>query len=163
MSSDFSEVTEGKEVNVDLLENSANNSDNGQFNRIFPINGHGRNVASSLPVSRSHTADDSNSSPPSNLGVAMGNREHSFFKSNSDRSLFLRDLPFHFRDEHLREFIVSLMGGKENTVELCRVKYSAKHGKTLQVGFVMMRTPEESIEIHNVLTANPRCCGRDLR
>ncbi len=163
MSSGFSEETEGQEQIAGLLDNSAQNSDDGQLNRVPRLNGHGRNVGSSHPMSRSHTADDSISSPPSNLGVAMGNREHSFFKSNSDRSLFLRDLPFHFRDEHLREFIVSLVAGQENAVELCRVKYSAKHGKTLQVGFVMMRTPEESIQIHNILTANPRCCGRDLR
>jgi hypothetical protein len=76
--------------------------------------------------------------------------------------LFLRNLPFHFRDEHLRQLIVSLVDEGENAVELCRVKYSLNQGKTLQVGIVMLRTEEAAKQVLERISASPRCCGRDI-
>lgn len=100
---------------------------------------------------------------PSNIGIPVNNSDHTYFKINKERSLFLRNLPFHFRDEHLRQLIVSLADEGENAVELCRVKYSLNQGKTLQVGIVMLRTEEAAKQVLERISASPRCCGRDVR
>lgn len=112
------------------------------------------------------------SSPPSNLGFALTRAEHQFFIQNRSRCIFIRDLPFHIRDTHLRQLIVSLVRGGDSSVQQCRVKYSTPYNnqsseirptKTLQVGFVMLRTPLHAQEIIQKINESPRYFGRDLR
>lgn len=105
----------------------------------------------------------SNGAIPSNKGDPMNDKDYALFKQNKHRTIFLRDLPFHFRDNHLRELVLPLVENNNNVVELCRVKYSMKHGKTLQVGIVMFQDDEHAKQVLEKLQAFPRCCGRDVR
>ena len=101
--------------------------------------------------------------PDSNLSAPLSQQDITAFQKNPHRTLFVRDLPYHFRDEDLRRWMVSRVDGNEYGVELCRVKYSLKLGKTLQVGFVMLRTEELAQRVFDSIRAAPRCAGRDLR
>ena len=102
-------------------------------------------------------------STPSNLGEAIDSREYNKFKRRRVRCIFLRDLPFHFRDEELLAVIVGLLGGDGQLVEKCRVKYSEESNKTLQVGLVMLRTQGAANDLLQRLQENPRHGGRDIK
>jgi hypothetical protein len=67
----------------------------------------------------------------SNVGVAVKKADHTLFCQNSYRTLFVRNLPFHFQDIHLRNLVASKIDDGDSAVEQCRVKYSSKNGKTL--------------------------------
>ncbi len=101
--------------------------------------------------------------PDSNMSAPLSQQDITAFQKNSHRTLFVRDLPYHFRDEDLRQWMVNMVDGNEYGVELCRVKYSLKLRKTLQVGFVMLRTEELAQRVFESIRATPRCVGRDLR
>eukprot|EP01033_Poteriospumella_lacustris_P013041 gene13041-9335_t len=110
------------------------------------------------------TSEPEGLASPSNVGSSMNSREYSYFKNNSHRCLFLRDLPFHFRDHHLRDLAKTLLSEQSLAqLEVCRVKYSKETGKTLQVGIVMMRTVDAAQEFLNHLQRQPRRGGRDIR
>jgi RNA recognition motif-containing protein len=82
------------------------------------------------------------------------------FFQNQNRSLFVRDLPFHTTAEVLREFIEKKLNHPD-CVEDVLIRFS-QQGKTLQVGCVLLRS--ESI-IADALEKLHGCrfCGRDLR
>ncbi len=101
--------------------------------------------------------------PDSNMSAPLSQQDITAFQKNSHRTLFVRDLPYHFRDEDLRQWMVNMVDGNDYGVELCRVKYSLKLRKTLQVGFVMLRTEELAQRVFESIRATPRCAGRDLR
>lgn len=104
------------------------------------------------------------SSFPSNIGSPMGNREYTYFRQNSARCIFIRDLPFHFRDEQLRRVALDLLPPSHaEHLETSRVKYSKDTGKTLQVGIIMMRSAESAQFLLNLIQENPRHGGRDIR
>lgn len=110
------------------------------------------------------TSEPEGQASPSNVGSPMNSREYSYFKNNSHRCLFLRDLPFHFRDQHLRDLAKALLSEQSlGQLEVCRVKYSKETGKTLQVGIVMMRNVDAAQELLNQLQRQPRQGGRDIR
>jgi hypothetical protein len=117
------------------------------------------------------SASDSESIPPSNVGIALTESEKQVFQDNSSRSIFIRDLPFHFRDETLLLHLESLVQGDDIEIVQCRVQYCAGRGgkvsskrmKTLQVAYVMLGSEQEAKNLLNKLGGNSTCCGRILR
>lgn len=117
------------------------------------------------------SASDSESIPPSNVGVALTESEKKVFQDNASRSIFIRDLPFHFRDETLLLHLESLVQGDDIEIVQCRVQYcagregkfSSKRMKTLQVAYVMLGSEQEAKNLLNKLGENSTCCGRILR
>lgn len=128
----------------------------------FSKDKHSQNAPHELR-SKVESKGGSNGAIPSNKGDPMNDKDYALFKQNKHRTIFLRDLPFHFRDNHLRELVLPLVENNNNMVELCRVKYSMKHGKTLQVGIVMFQDDEHAKQVLEKLHVSPRCCGRDVR
>ncbi len=101
----------------------------------------------------------------SNIGQPIGPEEHHRFTQNQDRALFLRNLPYHFRDEHLMALVSSILDGRDHEIELCRVKYCRQNGvnKPMQVGYALLSTREIAQEVLDKLEQNPRHGGRDIR
>eukprot|EP01033_Poteriospumella_lacustris_P012111 gene12111-8659_t len=81
----------------------------------------------------------------SNVGKPVDKADYTRFCRNSNRSLCVRNLPFHYQDDHLeglmRKILVDCFPAD---VELCRVKYCRKDGagKPLHLGYVLMKTEE---------------------
>lgn len=109
----------------------------------------------------------SSSSISSNTGDALSDEDYGAFKANPSRTLFFRDLPFHYRDSNLRSMVLSLLGAHEADPRynhlLCRVKFSKEDGKTLQIGLVQFNSTSEVDLVLSALVSNKRFDGRDVR
>lgn len=107
------------------------------------------------------------SSISSNTGDALSDEDYGAFKANPSRTLFFRDLPFHYRDSNLRSMVLSLLGADEADPRfshlLCRVKFSKEDGKTLQIGLVQFNSTTEVDLVLSALVSNKRFDGRDVR
>lgn len=101
----------------------------------------------------------------SNVGKPVAKADYSRFCHNSNRSLCVRNLPFHYRDSHLEGLIRTILVDCIQTdVELCRVKYCREDGagKPLHLGYVLMRTEELAQLVLERLGREPRHDGRDI-
>lgn len=101
----------------------------------------------------------------SNVGKPVEQTDYYRFCRNSSRSLCVRNLPFHYRDEDLEGLMRKLLNCHPADVELCRVKYCRKDGagKPLQLGYVLLRTTELAQDVIEKLRIQPRHDGRDIR
>lgn len=101
----------------------------------------------------------------SNVGKPVDKADYTRFCRNSNRSLCVRNLPFHYQDDHLeglmRKILVDCFPAD---VELCRVKYCRKDGagKPLHLGYVLMKTEELAQLVIERLGCQPRHDGRDI-
>ena len=101
----------------------------------------------------------------SNVGKPVAKADYTRFCHNSNRSLCVRNLPFHYRDSHLEGLIRTILVDCIQTdVELCRVKYCREDGagKPLHLGYVLMRTEELAQLVLERLGREPRHDGRDI-
>lgn len=85
----------------------------------------------------------------------------SVFDEAADFCLFLRDLPFHFTDDILREFIVDMLDGDSSAVHTVNVGKN-KYDRTLHFAYVRFT----STEFANLALTRLKGCrvgGRDIR
>lgn len=103
----------------------------------------------------------------SNTGSPLTSEDRLHFLRNQNRSLCFRHIPFHFRDRDLRCLVANLLNCHvdDPRIEICRVKYNRHDGvgKPMQVGCVMLQTPELAQVVQQILEENPRHSGRDIR
>lgn len=100
----------------------------------------------------------------SNVGEPVDKAAYNRFRHNSNRSLCVRNLPFHYRDENLDGLMRKILDCPPADVELCRVKYCRKDGagKPLHLGYVLLRTEELAQHAMERLGRQPRHDGRDI-
>lgn len=80
------------------------------------------------------------------------------FSANSNRSVFVRDLPFCCNTEDLRTLLEKEGGVKVEDILICR----NSEGKTLQYGCAMFPTPDDVETVMEKLNGH-RYHGRDIR
>jgi len=103
----------------------------------------------------------------SNTGSPLTAEDHLHFQNHQHRSLCFRHIPFHFRDRDLRHLVAKVLNihVDDSSIEICRVKYNRHDGvgKPMQVGYVMLQTPELAQTVVRRLEETPRHSGRDIR
>lgn len=92
-----------------------------------------------------------------NSSAAIGN-DLSIFQSNSERSVFVRDLPFACTSEVLRDFFIENLGLTPEKALVCE----NRKGRNLQFGCVLFEKEEDIHLAINTLN-NSRFQGRNIR
>jgi uridine phosphorylase len=86
-------------------------------------------------------------------------RELQIFSENSNRAVFVRDLPYSCSTNDLR----SLLKSQANDIEIERaVVFTNSKGRGLQYGCILLKNPEDIPQIISRLD-NQRLIGRNIR